>query len=126
MRSFFPCAHLFLAAVLLLAPASGSAGCPEGRCDGPSAPAMSLPDRTAEVRKLLDGQVAAWNRGDLEGYMDAYWRSIRLTFFAGGTVTTGWQPTLDRYRRRYQGQGKAMGKLVFSELQIDLLGADAA
>jgi beta-aspartyl-peptidase (threonine type) len=78
------------------------------------------------VRALLESQVAAWNRGDLEGYMAGYWRSPELTFFAGGAVTTGWDQTLARYRRRYQGEGRAMGTLTFEGLQIELLGDGAA
>ncbi len=78
------------------------------------------------VCTLLDDQVAAWNRGDLVGYMDGYWRSPQLTFFGGGNVTMGWDETLARYRRRYQGEGKAMGTLTFSRLQIELLGREAA
>jgi beta-aspartyl-peptidase (threonine type) len=78
------------------------------------------------VQRTLDAQVAAWNRGDLEGYMAGYWKSPALTFYAGGTVTTGWQPTLERYRRRYQGEGKEMGQLVFAEIHVELLGPDAA
>ena len=65
------------------------------------------------VRQLLDAQVAAWNRGDLEGFMRGYWKSDSLSFYSGGTVTHGWQTTLDRYRRRYQGEGREMGTLVF-------------
>ncbi|HNG96278.1 MAG TPA: DUF4440 domain-containing protein, partial [Acidobacteriota bacterium] len=34
---------------------------------------------TREVRAVLDAQVAAWNRGDLEGFMKGYWRSPELT-----------------------------------------------
>lgn len=78
------------------------------------------------VRELLAMQVAAWNRGDLEGYMAGYWRSPQLTFFAGGAVTTGWDETLARYRRRYQGEGRVMGTLTFENLQLELLSNQAA
>ena len=78
------------------------------------------------VRKVLDEQAAAWNKGDLEGFMAGYWRSPDLTFFSGNKAEHGWQATLDRYRTRYQGEGKEMGKLTFREVRIDLLGPDAA
>src|SRR5258708_22407305 len=58
--------------------------------------------------------------------MEGYWHSPDLTFFSGATVTNGWEPTLERYRRKYQGQGKEMGALTFSDLQIDILGPEAA
>jgi beta-aspartyl-peptidase (threonine type) len=79
-----------------------------------------------QIRQVLLSQVDAWNRGDLEGYMNGYWRSPELTFYSGGTVTKGWEPTLERYRKRYQGEGKQMGKLAFASLDVELLGQDAA
>jgi beta-aspartyl-peptidase (threonine type) len=79
-----------------------------------------------EIRKVLDEQVRAWNRKDLDGYMAGYWKSPELTFYGGGTVTKGWQETLERYRARYQGDGKEMGTLDFQELAIELLGPRAA
>lgn len=82
-------------------------------------------ERTA-IRQVLDQQVAAWNRGDLEAYMAGYTRGDELTFFSGANVTHGWQPTLDRYRKRYQGEGKEMGTLTFSDVKIDVVAHDAA
>lgn len=83
-------------------------------------------DAKAAVREVLDRQAAAWNKGDLEGFMTGYWKSPDLTFFSGKTREHGWQATLDRYRRRYQGEGREMGRLTFDQLQIDVLGPDAA
>src|SRR5437870_11966735 len=80
----------------------------------------------AAIQKLLADQQAAWNRGDLEAYMDGYWRSPELTFFSGASVTRGWQATLERYRKRYQAEGREMGKLTFSDVEVEPLGADVA
>jgi beta-aspartyl-peptidase (threonine type) len=74
----------------------------------------------AAVRRLLDAQVAAWNRGDLEGFMKGYWKSDSLTFYSGGDISHGWQVTLDRYRKRYQSQGHEMGTLVFDLHDVTL------
>jgi beta-aspartyl-peptidase (threonine type) len=71
---------------------------------------------------LLHQQETAWNRGDLEGFMSAYWKSPFLSFFSGKERTTGWQETLERYRRRYQGQGQEMGILHFRDLEVDVVG----
>jgi len=79
-----------------------------------------------EIRAVLDSQVAAWNRRDLEGFMRGYWHSPDLTFYSGGTTVSGWESTLDRYRKRYQSEGNEMGKLDFSDLKIELLGPSAA
>jgi len=78
------------------------------------------------IRQVLDRQTEAWNRGDLEGYMQGYWKSPDLTFYSGGTITGGWEATLARYRKRYQSEGKEMGRLDFPGETIELLGPDAA
>jgi ketosteroid isomerase-like protein len=83
-------------------------------------------DTIRDVRSVWTAQVEAWNRGDLEGFMSGYWKSPDLVFFSNGTETRGWQATLDRYRTRYQTEGKEMGKLDFPELDILPLGPDAA
>jgi beta-aspartyl-peptidase (threonine type) len=83
-------------------------------------------DVKTAVMHVLQAQVEAWNRHDLEGFMTGYWNSPELTFFSGGSVANGWQAALDRYRKRYQGEGHEMGKLEFSDLQIGALGLDAA
>jgi uncharacterized protein (TIGR02246 family) len=83
-------------------------------------------DARKAIRAVLDAQVVAWNKGDLEGFMAGYWKSPKLTFYSGKTKMRGWQATLDRYRKRYQGEGREMGKLAFSELEIEVLGDDYA
>ena len=80
----------------------------------------------AEIRSVIDRQVTAWNRHDLEGFMAGYWNSSELTFFSGATETKGWEPTLERYRKTYQSNGAAMGTLEFSELVIEQLGSNSA
>ena len=78
------------------------------------------------IKHVLLSQVEAWNHGNLEGFMRGYWHSPDLTFFSGATVTQGWEPTLARYRQRYQAEGKEMGKLEFQDLNIDLLSRRSA
>jgi len=78
------------------------------------------------IRQVLDDQAAAWNRGDLDGFMAGYWNSPELSFYSGKDKKRGWQETFDRYRARYQGEGKEMGSLTFSELDIQMLGPDTA
>jgi ketosteroid isomerase-like protein len=78
------------------------------------------------IRKVMEEQQAAWNRGDLGGFMTGYWHSEELTFFSGAHETHGWQAALDRYKKNYQGAGHEMGKLEFANLRIQMLGADSA
>jgi beta-aspartyl-peptidase (threonine type) len=78
------------------------------------------------IRAVLDEQVAAWNRGDLDAFMRGYAKLPELSFYSGATVTSGWEQTLQRYRMKYQGAGNQMGKLTFSDLEIHVLAPDAA
>lgn len=79
----------------------------------------------AAVRQVLNDQVDAWNRGDIPAFMEGYWRSDELRFASGSSVVRGWQATLDRYLRIYDTAQKR-GTLSFSDMQVDMLGADAA
>ena len=79
-----------------------------------------------EIRAVLDRQVEAWNRRDLETFMAGYWNSPSLSFYSGGTKTAGWKETLDRYRLTYQSEGREMGQLDFTDIQIEMLGPDSA
>jgi uncharacterized protein (TIGR02246 family) len=79
----------------------------------------------AAVRAVLDAQRDAWNRGDVEGYMDGYARAADTVFVSGDNVTRGWQTVLDRYKKNYNSREK-MGTLTFSDLEITPMGNDAA
>lgn len=73
----------------------------------------------------MDDQVAAWNRGDIDGFMVGYWRSEKLTFVSGTDVTRGWQQTLDRYKKTYDSRAK-MGTLAFTDLEFTIAEDDIA
>ncbi len=77
------------------------------------------------IQDVLDAQCAAWNRGDIEGFMDGYERSEKTVFVGGDNVTRGWQTVLDRYKRNYDSREK-MGTLTFSDLEITPIGNDSA
>jgi ketosteroid isomerase-like protein len=79
----------------------------------------------AAIRAVLDAQRDAWNRGDIEGYMDGYARSPKTAFVGGDSISRGWQTVLDRYKKNYNSREK-MGTLTFSEVEITLLSQDAA
>jgi ketosteroid isomerase-like protein len=95
-----------------------------------SPPGGAADDSTQSVRsaveRVIHAQQDAWNRGDLEGFMAGYWNSPDLTFFSRGQATAGWQGALEHYRKAYQGEGREMGRLEFSDLKIEPLDADAA
>ena len=92
------------------------------------AAAQAPPPAAAEasIRKVFDDQVAAWNRGDLDGFLAGYWRSPKVVFQSGGTRHDGFDAMRDRYRRRYQADGRAMGQLAFADLEVETFSPDAA
>ena len=77
------------------------------------------------VKKVLSEQTAAWNKCDIEGFMQGYWNSEELSFTSGNKNTRGWQATFDNYKRGYSSCEK-MGKLSFSELDITVLSKKSA
>ncbi len=82
-------------------------------------------DPSEAIRGLLAEQEAAWNRGEIDGFMAGYARSPETTFVSGDEVTHGWQTVRDRYAKKYDNREK-MGRLTFSGLTITPLGDDAA
>lgn len=82
------------------------------------------PDEAA-IRKVLQNQQAAWNRGDVDAFLAGYWHSPELTFSGSTGVSRGWDGVLARYRKNYPDRA-AMGQLDFSGLEFRFLGPDAA
>jgi ketosteroid isomerase-like protein len=92
------------------------------------APALGQVDHADPVRAVhtvLDRQVADWNKGDLDAFLSGYWNSPKVVFQSGGQRHVGWSAMRERYRHRYQAEGKAMGRLEFSALEIEPLGPDS-
>ncbi|MEZ5428644.1 MAG: DUF4440 domain-containing protein [Pyrinomonadaceae bacterium] len=77
------------------------------------------------IREVMEKQTAAWNAGDIEGFMAGYWNSPEMKFVSGDNVARGWQAALDRYKKSYDSRAK-MGVLTFSDLEINILSKDAA
>ena len=71
----------------------------------------------SEIEGLLAKQVEAWNEGDLEKFMETYWKSEKLVFVGSRGPTYGWQATLENYKKGYPDKA-AMGKLKFTILEI--------
>jgi beta-aspartyl-peptidase (threonine type) len=80
----------------------------------------------ASTRKLLDMQVEAWNRQDLDGFLAGYWHSPEVVFLSGSDRFDGFEAMRTRYRRTYQAEGRAMGQLTFTGLEVIVLAPDAA
>jgi ketosteroid isomerase-like protein len=76
-----------------------------------------------QIAALMAIQTAAWNKGDIDGFMATYWHSDSLLFIGKNGVTYGWQATLDRYKKTYP-DATAMGKLDFKLLEFKPLASD--
>jgi uncharacterized protein (TIGR02246 family) len=74
------------------------------------------------IRSLLAKQTAAWNRGDLENFMNGYWENDSLMFIGKSGVTYGWSNTLNNYKKGYPDTA-AMGKLTFNLIQVKKLSS---
>ena len=79
---------------------------------------------TAQIRSVLRAQQDAWNRGDIDGFMNGYARSASTVFVSEDTIRHGWETVRERYRKKYSDRAK-MGTLAFSDLEIMLLSPDA-
>ncbi|PYK42431.1 MAG: DUF4440 domain-containing protein [Verrucomicrobia bacterium] len=79
----------------------------------------------SEIRDVLRAQQEAWNRGDIDSFMNGYARAETTVFVSGDEVRRGWQTVRDRYLSKYNDRAK-MGTLTFSDLEIEQLGPDSA
>ena len=87
--------------------------------------AAARTDTASKIRIVLQSQQGAWNRGDIDAFMNGYWHSDQTVFVSGDEVTRGWQKVLDRYKKKYSDRAK-MGTLTFSDLEITPLNNDSA
>ena len=90
-----------------------------------SAAAVNETPPAAEINRILDAQAQAWNRGDIDGYMQGYARAATTQFVSGDSVTRGWETVRDRYKAKYDSREK-MGVLSFADIKVTELGPDAA
>ncbi len=86
--------------------------------------AQSSKDKEA-ILNVLEQQRQAWNKGDVEKYMQGYWKSDSLLFVGKNGPTYGWQKTLDNYKKGYPDKA-AMGILTFGIKKVEFLAKDKA
>ena len=88
--------------------------------------ALGAPSNSAaEIQSVLATQQDAWNRGDIDAFMDGYARSASTVFVSDDEVRRGWETVRDRYRAKYSDRAK-MGTLGFSDIEVTMLSPDAA
>jgi len=76
-----------------------------------------------EILKILQDQTTWWNKGDIDQFMNGYWKHDSLMFIGKNGVTYGYQNTLNNYKKNYDDAAK-MGKLFFSILQVKKLSPE--
>ena len=81
--------------------------------------------KTQEISKVLMAQQTDWNNGDIDAFMQGYWKSDSLTFIGSKGLTYGWQKTLENYKKSYP-DSNAMGKLTFEIIRLVVLSDTAA
>lgn len=86
---------------------------------------QSLRDPADIIEATLHAQAAAWNEGNLDAYMETYWKSDDLKFVSDVDITNGWSDTLKRYRDRYAGDD-GLGWLVFDKIDVEVVTDDVA
>jgi len=104
-----------LVAICALAMAWSVAGYTDGEREG---------DRAA-IDAVLHEQQTAWNRGNVDAFLEGYWHSSELSFSGSSGITRGWDGVRERYKKNYRDR-EAMGELDFSGLEFRFLGPDAA
>jgi ketosteroid isomerase-like protein len=75
------------------------------------------------IRKVLDSQTEAWNKGDIKSFMQGYWKDDSLMFIGKNGIHWGWQTTLENYKKNYPDTA-AMGKLSFDIILVKKLSAE--
>ena len=92
-------------------------------------PACADPDPAQiekEVKAVIDAQVAAWNRGEVDEYMKGYDPTDDIVFTSGANIRRGFRTTRDHFRRSYGDHPEKMGRLEFDDLEVHAIGADGA
>ncbi|CAG5009542.1 hypothetical protein DYBT9275_04521 [Dyadobacter sp. CECT 9275] len=86
--------------------------------------AQNQADKDA-IFSVLNTQVAAWNEGKIDRFMEGYWQSDSLMFVGKSGVTYGYLSTYENYVKRYPDRA-TMGTLKFEFINISFPSAETA
>jgi ketosteroid isomerase-like protein len=76
-----------------------------------------------EVRRILENQTYWWNKGNLDEFVNGYWRNDSLMFIGKSGITYGFQDMLNNYKKNYSDSVK-MGKLSFDIINIKYMSPE--
>lgn len=93
---------------------------------GPLLAQDDLPERDlTAIHQVMSMQEDAWNSGDIEQFMEGYWKSEKLVFVGRRGPTYGWKNTMDNYKKGYPDR-RAMGTLSFKILKTERIDRKTA
>lgn len=75
------------------------------------------------IKEYMQEQEDTWNEGDLDSFMNHYWKSDSLQFIGKSGLNKGWQKTLDNYKKSYSNK-EEMGTLNFNNKSIEIIGEE--
>lgn len=76
------------------------------------------------ILAAMKTQEKDWNNGDIDAFMESYWKSADLSFISSRGPTYGWDQTKSNYKKGYPSK-EAMGKLQFDIIRLDPISVDA-
>jgi hypothetical protein len=103
-----------------------STSCISVKADITTSEATSITENNlaeAGIRLVLEKQKSSWNKHDLEGFMEGYWKSDNLKFYGANGLTLGWDNTLARYKKVYPTKAES-GTLNFVINDISRIKGD--
>jgi ketosteroid isomerase-like protein len=77
------------------------------------------------ILQVLKKQELTWNNGDIDLFMEGYWKSDSLVFIGKSGAKYGWETTLNNYKKSYPTP-EIMGKLSFEIQKLEMISADMA
>jgi ketosteroid isomerase-like protein len=83
-------------------------------------PAQSYSREEKAIRGVMAQQEKDWNAGNVEAFMEGYWKSDSLKFISSRGVNLGWQTTLDGYKKGYPDRA-TMGHLTFTLIKVEVI-----
>lgn len=87
---------------------------------------QEIPQQSDEqiILEVLKNQTECWNKGDIDCFMQSYWKSEKMMFIGKNGITYGWEQTLYNYKTRYPNR-QTMGILKFEILETEKISIEA-
>ena len=90
----------------------------------PDTAAPGAPDVNA-INDLLTKGRDAWNAGDVDGYMSAYWNSAELLVVIDNQQYRGWKALNAAFKGGYPDL-KRLGQITYTRIQVRITSSDLA